>query len=273
MNSKRQLTAIKNRNWTSKSERENAKYVRAKLEMLGYNVPAYMKKGQINQEQLEFYTNRILNRLTKEVEKERRNKMSRGEKRREDRDKKERQLNNLIKQNNKQVKEVHKFIDENFTGWEADYLKGLQTDAPIISDRFQTRSNSPHFVGNLEGSLDAKLKTLKQKVKDSKLENFKASLDEANKNADADFKQFLNEAWIVNNKGFSTEYLANMENGWEMLNVAEKEMMMRGVFELMREIYGEMDEKDYKDPVSTAYEAFKSNYERIKELKNERVGM
>ena len=114
---------------------------------------------------------------------------------------------------------------------------------------------------------------MKQKVKESKLENFKASLDEANKNADADFEKFLNESWIVNSKGFSPEDLADMENRWESLNVAEKEMMMRGVFELMREIYGDMNEKDYKDPVSTAYDTFKSNYERIKELKNERVGM
>ena len=36
MDSKRQLTAIKNRDWSSKTQRENAKYVRAKLEMLGY---------------------------------------------------------------------------------------------------------------------------------------------------------------------------------------------------------------------------------------------
>ena len=31
MDSKRQLTAIKNRDWSSKTQRENAKYVRAKL--------------------------------------------------------------------------------------------------------------------------------------------------------------------------------------------------------------------------------------------------
>ena len=35
MNSKRQLTAIKNRDWSSKTQRENAKYVKSKLEMLG----------------------------------------------------------------------------------------------------------------------------------------------------------------------------------------------------------------------------------------------
>ena len=266
MNSKRQLLSIKNRDWSSKTQKENAKYVKSKLEMLGYNVPQYMKKGQINQQQLEFYANRIMNNLEKKVEKELRNKMSYAEKRREDRDKKERQLDNYIKKHNKQVKEVHKFIDENFTGWQADYLKGLQTDAPINSDRFQIRSNSPQFVGDLEGSLNANLKVMKQKVKDSKLENFKASLNEANKNADADFGKFLNESWIVNNKGFSPTDLTDMKNRWETLNVAEKEIMMRGVFELMREIYSDMDEKDYVDPVTTAYNTFKWNYERIKEL-------
>ena len=87
MVSKRQLNAIKNRDWSSKTQKENAKYVRAKLEMLGYNVPAYMKKGLINQEQLDFYKNRIMNKLEKIVEKERRSKMSPGERKREDRDK------------------------------------------------------------------------------------------------------------------------------------------------------------------------------------------
>ena len=74
MNSKRQRSSIKNRDWTSKTQKENAKYVKSKLEMLGYKVPNYMKKGQINQKQLEFYTNRIMNKLTKMVEKEERKK-------------------------------------------------------------------------------------------------------------------------------------------------------------------------------------------------------
>ena len=70
MDSKRQLTAIKNRDWSSKTQRENAKYLRNKLDMLGYKVPSYMRKGQINEQQLEFYANRIMNKLSKMVEKE-----------------------------------------------------------------------------------------------------------------------------------------------------------------------------------------------------------
>ena len=271
MDSKRQLTAIKNRNWSSKTQRENAKYVRAKLEMLGYNVPTYMKKGRINQEQIDFYVKRITNKLENIIEKDKKSKMSKGELRRYNSEKRleenKKKLDNYIKKHNKQVKEVYKYIDENYSDWQADYLKGLATDTPIKSDKYHTRDNSPQYINEMLGDLNNNLKIMKSKIKESKLSNFKLSLNEANKNADADFEQFLNEAWIINSDGFPEDRLQSMKDMWRKLNVPEKEMMIRGVFEELREIYKDMNVEDYQDPVTTAYNNFMWNFNKIGELR------
>ena len=121
MNSKRQIIAINNRDWISKTQKENAKYVKSKLEMLGYKVPKYMKKGQINQQQLEFYTNRIMNRLTKIAEKEDRAKQRR---RYIPRETNQQKLTRLVNELNSKIDNIHKYIDENYSGQVAEYLKG-----------------------------------------------------------------------------------------------------------------------------------------------------
>ena len=82
VNYNRRKSNITNRDWNKYSEKENAKYMSKQLRDFGYKVPIYMKKGQINQKQIETYANRIINKLTNLAEKQRLSKMSKSEKNR-----------------------------------------------------------------------------------------------------------------------------------------------------------------------------------------------
>ena len=81
VNYKRRKSNISNRDWSNYSEKQNANYISKKLKDFGYKVPSYMKKGQINQKQIETYVNRVLNNLDKMIEREYKNSLSSGEKR------------------------------------------------------------------------------------------------------------------------------------------------------------------------------------------------
>ena len=91
--------------------------------MLGYNVPSYMKKGQINQQQLEFYANRIMSRLEKIVAKEERKHMSRGEKRRLDNAPIEARLQEYRKLRDSVIRSANEI-----GGLEGDIYRGLVID-------------------------------------------------------------------------------------------------------------------------------------------------
>lgn len=70
MNTKRQLSAIKNYNFSNKSQKEVSKYLSKKLDMLGYKVPKYMKQGKISEKQINTQLNKIVNKLERIKEKE-----------------------------------------------------------------------------------------------------------------------------------------------------------------------------------------------------------
>ena len=141
MHIKRQISAIKNRDWSSKTQKENAKYVKSKLDMLGYKVPNYMKKGKIKEQQLEFYINRIMNKLNKMLEKQEKKKQRRIYTPRETNKQKLLRLTNEL---NSKLDEIHKYIDDNYSGQIADYLKGNMTqlttrDKSFNRDKFNAR--------------------------------------------------------------------------------------------------------------------------------------
>ena len=82
VNYNRRKSNICNRDWSNYSEKENAKYMSKQLRDFGYKVPSYMKKGKINQKQIEIYANRVLNNIEKLIDKEYKNTLRFGEKRR-----------------------------------------------------------------------------------------------------------------------------------------------------------------------------------------------
>lgn len=94
INHKRRQTNIANRNWGEHTEKQNAQYMAKQLRDLGYKVPNYMKKGEINQQQIENYSNRIMNKLEKMNEEQRLRKLSPGERRREKRDNIQKEIDN-----------------------------------------------------------------------------------------------------------------------------------------------------------------------------------
>ena len=79
INYKRRQANVNNRNWVDYTEKQNAKYMVSQLKALGYKIPAYMKKGNISEKQLNYYLDRINNRLDKEVNKEYKDSLSRNE--------------------------------------------------------------------------------------------------------------------------------------------------------------------------------------------------
>ena len=79
INYKRRQANVNNRNWVDYTEKQNAKYMASQLKALGYKIPAYMKKGNISEKQLNYYLDRIENRLDKEVNKEYKDSLSRSE--------------------------------------------------------------------------------------------------------------------------------------------------------------------------------------------------
>ena len=255
MDSKRQLTAIKNRDWSSKTQRENAKYVRSKLEMLGYNVPNYMKKGQINQQQLEFYTNRIMNKLTKIAEKEEKKKQRRKYRPRETNQQKLLRLTNEL---NSKLDVIHKYIDDNFSGQIAEYLKGnmaqLSTrDKSFARDKFDaSKINLENFVYE---DVKSAIKMVQGRLNLTSLDKF---LDSIKVSEDSDEwlqKQLLDDSLL---DGLGSRDLSELKRRFNDLSPIQKEFYIKDYLSELRDKYKKMedqaiDDGDYFDYDKVAY--------------------
>lgn len=255
MDSKRQLTAIKNRDWSSKTQRENAKYVRAKLEMLGYNVPNYMKKGQINQQQLEFYTNRIMNKLTKIAEKEEKKKQRRRYRPRETNKQKLERLTNEL---NSKLDVIHKYIDDNFSGQIAEYLKGnmaqLSTrDKSFARDKFDaSKINLENFVYE---DVKSAIKMVQGRLNLTSLDKF---IDSIKNSVDSDEwlqKQLLDDSLL---DGLGSTEISNLKRAFNDLSPIQKEFYIKDYLSELRDKYKKMedqaiDDGDYFDYDKVAY--------------------
>ena len=255
MNSKRQLTAIKNRDWSSKTQRENAKYVRAKLEMLGYNVPQYMKKGQINQQQLEFYTNRIMNKLTKIAEKEEKKKQRR---RYTPRETNKQKLERLVNELNSKLDDIHKYIDDNFSGQIAEYLKGnmaqLSTrDKSFARDKFDaSKINLENFVYE---DVKSAIKMVQGRLNLTSLDKF---IDTIKNSVDSDEwlqKQLLDDSLL---DGLGSRELSELKRAFNDLSPIQKEFYIKDYLSELRDKYKKMedqaiDDGDYFDYDKVAY--------------------
>ena len=254
MDSKRQLTAIKNRDWSSKTQRENAKYVRAKLEMLGYNVPNYMKKGQLNQQQLEFYTNRIMNKLTKIAEKEEKKKQRR---RYTPRETNKQKLERLVNELNSKLDDIHKYIDDNFSGQIAEYLKGnmsqLSTrDKSFARDKFDaSKINLENFVYE---DVKSAIKMVQGRLNLTSLDKFIDSLN----SVDSDEwlqKQLLDDSLL---DGLGSRELSELKRRFNDLSPVQKEFYIKDYLSELRDKYKKMedqaiDDGDYFDYDKVAY--------------------
>ena len=107
MNARRQIQALNRYDWGNKTPQQVAKYVGNKLEMLGYKVPNYMKKGKISQKQLDFHLNRVYNKLEKIVAKEEFSKLPKSE---QNRIKNEQRLEKAIINYNVKVAKIRDII-------------------------------------------------------------------------------------------------------------------------------------------------------------------
>ena len=255
MDSKRQLTAIKNRDWSSKTQRENAKYVRAKLEMLGYNVPNYMKKGQINQQQLEFYTNRIMNKLTKIAEKEEKKKQRRKYRPRETNQQK---LTRLVNELNSKLDDIHKYIDDNFSGQIAEYLKGnmsqLSTrDKSFARDKFDaSKINLENFVYE---DVKSAIKMVQGRLNLTSLDKFLDSIKNSDDSDEWLQKQLLDDSLL---DGLSSLDKSKLLRAFNDMSPIQKEFYIKDYLSELRDKYKQMEEQanngdDYFDYDKVGY--------------------
>ena len=255
MDSKRQLTAIKNRDWSSKTQRENAKYLRNKLDMLGYKVPSYMRKGQLNEQQLEFYANRIMNKLSKMVEKEEKKRQRRRYRPRETNKQK---LERLAKELNSKLDDIHKYIDDNFSGQIAEYLKGnmaqLSTrDKSFARDKFDaSKINLDNFVYE---DVKSAIKMVQARLNITSLDKF---IDSIKNSEDSDewFQSHLLDDSLLD--GLGSNEISNLKRAFNDLSPVQKEFYIKDYLSELREKYKKMedqaiDDGDYYDYDKVAY--------------------
>ena len=255
MNSKRQLSAINNREWASKTQKENAKYVKSKLEMLGYKVPKYMKKGQINQKQLEFYTNRIMNKLTKMVEKEERKKRKRIYQPRETNDQK---LKRLVGELNSKLDDIHKYIDENYSGQIAQYLKGNMAqlgtrDKAFIRDKFDaSKINLDNFFYD---DIKSAIKMVQGRLNSTSLEKFIDSIKDSKDSDKWMEDQLLDDSLL---DGLGSRYKSELKRNFNDMSAIQKEFYIKDFLSELRDKYKQMEEQalngdDYFDYDKVGY--------------------
>ena len=244
MDAKRQITAIRNRDWGSKSQKENAKYVKSKLDMLGYKVPNYLKKGLINRQQLEFYTNRILNKLTKITQKEEKKKQRRKYHPRETNHQKLLRLTNEL---NSRLDDIHKYIDENYSGQIADYLKGNMTqlhtrDKSFNRDKFNARKiNLVNLVFN---DVKSAIKMVQDRLNLTTMDNFIASLKDSEKE-DKWFNDNLLEDSLLS--GLGLRDISDLKRSFNDLSPIQKEFYLKDYLSELREKYKVMEEQSGDD--------------------------
>ena len=141
VNYNRRKTNISNRDWSKYSEKDNAKYMSKQLRDFGYKVPSYMKKGKINQKQIETYANRMINKLTKLAEKQRLSKMSPAERRRETQSSLQKEIN---KYNDFIKNELTKGIPQELR--KSDAFMKYMTEGEFITNRWREYDlNAPGY--------------------------------------------------------------------------------------------------------------------------------
>ena len=244
MDIKRQISAIKNRDWGSKTQKENAKYVKSKLDMLGYKVPKYMKKGLINQEQLEHYTNRIINKLSKLFEKEEKKKQRKKYRPRETNHQKLLRLTNEL---NSRLNDIHKYIDDNYSGQIADYLKGnmaqLSTrDKAFNRDKFNARKiDLKNLVFN---DIKSAIKMVQGRLETTTLDNFIASIKDSEEE-DKYFNDKLLDDSLLSSLG--SREINDLKRAFNDLSPIQKEFYLKDYLSELREKYKVMEEQSGDD--------------------------
>ena len=244
MHIKRQISAINNRDWSSKTQKENAKYVKSKLDMLGYKVPSYIKKGLINQQQLEFYTNRIMNKLNKMLEKQEKKKQRRKYRPRETNKQKLLRLTNEL---NSKLDEIHKYIDDNYSGQIADYLKGnmsqLSTrDKSFNRDKFNARKiNLDNLVFN---DIKSAIKMVQGRLNTTTLDNFIASINDSEEE-DKYFNDKLLDDSLLSSLG--SREINDLKRAFNDLSPIQKEFYLKDYLSELREKYKMMEDQSGDD--------------------------
>ena len=140
MNARRQIQSLNRYDWGNKTPQQVAKYVGNKLEMLGYKVPNYMKKGKITQKQLDFHLDRVYNKLEKIVAKEEFLKLPKSE---QNRIKNEQRLEKTIINYNVKVAKIRDIIQgsDEYSDKMKDFLIGEYSisnsrDKSFINEKF-----------------------------------------------------------------------------------------------------------------------------------------
>ena len=202
-----------------------------------------MKKGQLNQQQLEFYTNRIMNKLTKITEKGEKKKQRRKHTPRETNEQK---LERLVNELNSKLDVIHKYIDDNFSGQIAEYLKGnmsqLSTrDKSFARDKFDaSKINLENFVYE---DVKSAIKMVQGRLNLTSLDKFIATITSVD--SDEWFQKNLLDDSLFDGLGDSDK--SKLLREFNDLSPIQKEFYIKDYLGELRDKYKEMEDQDIDD--------------------------
>ena len=242
MNAKRQLSGLKRVNWEKKSTKQKVKYLTNKLTMLGYNIPTYLKNGQLSDRQLKSQINKIERGLQTQIKKENSNSKPKRQMSIDVR------LNNYIKRYNKQVESsINALKAMGLTEQQIDYLSGKDIFFPSRRNKsFRADGVVLKKIGDLVISDDERKLTMLNKLKnDYKKITLQAVYDRLNDDTMQNkwFADFMTLDFVQNMKDYEKQAIWKQ---WHILSPLQKELFIKGELNNLRDKYldigeGEMD--------------------------------
>ena len=242
MNAKRQLSGLKRVNWEKKSTKQKVKYLTNKLTMLGYNIPTYLKNGQLSDRQLKSQINNIERGLQTQIKKENSNSKPKRQMSIDVR------LNNYIKRYNKQVESsINALKAMGLTEQQIDYLSGKDIFFPSRRNKsFRADGVVLKKIGDLVISDDERKLTMLNKLKnDYKKITLQAVYDRLNEDTMQNkwFADFMTLVFVQNMKEYEKQAIWKQ---WHTLSPLQKELFIKGELNNLRDKYldigeGEMD--------------------------------
>ena len=237
MNAKRQLSGLKRVNWEKKSTKQKVKYLVNKLQVLGYKIPTYLKKGQLSDRQLKTQINKIERGLHSQIRKENSNNSPKKQMSIDTR------LNNYIKRYNKQVESsINALKAIGLSDQQIDYLSGKDVFLPAMRNKsYRADGVTLKKIGDLIIEDDErKLEMLNKLKRDYKKITFQGIYDRLNDDTEQNrwFADFMSLKFVLNMKGYERQAIWNE---WNTLSPLQKELFIKGVLNSLRDRYLTVD--------------------------------
>ena len=250
-NAERQLKALEKYDWGEKSEKQVAKYMSNKLDKLGYKVPKYLKQGKITQSQLDKHLDRIYNKLSKQAEREKEDRLKKSSKAEYNRYMRDKRIDKNLEKYNTKLAKLNNEIDKlPYPSYIKEYLKG-EEQYNEVRDKSFFYDNSKRFIdrNNLRSNNLATMEDFTRKLNNSfNVKDTLASIQDTSK-----YNQWFNENIINGDLGSELTVLdkTKLFDLFNKLYAPEMDFIIKMELDTIREKYktlkdmygGEFDEE------------------------------